>query len=172
LLANTATTAYLGAAAGLNSTAVLSAAARIMGAEAYHAGAVREMLLRTKGTPLNAEGGAITVEQAANKISDLRASLSTDSDADDDTGISVTPAPTAAPSGNGGGGVRTRERSLIESLPAPLPPGPGSSGTNDDATTWTPADTNALTFSRTAAQVIKVVTFGADGGIGELRTHY
>jgi hypothetical protein len=112
-----------------------------MGTEAYHAGAVREMLLRTKGNIINSESlGAITVEQAANKISDLRASLSTGGAGDDDIGIAAAEL------------ILARKRSLVS---------------NDDQNYWVPADGNALTFSRTAAQVIKIVTFGATGGTGK-----
>eukprot|EP00953_Heterococcus_sp_UTEX-ZZ885_P011538 6683-Heterococcus_DN1.PRE.2 len=134
--------AYLGAAAGLNSTAVLKTAAALMGTEAYHAGAVREMLLRTKGDIISDEGGVLTVEQAANAISDLRSALSTDGEDDDDTGIAAGEQP-----------VFDRKRSLA--------------ATGDDRNTWVPTDDNAFTFSRTAAQVIKIVTFGAEAGTGE-----
>jgi hypothetical protein len=99
------------------------------------------MLLRVKGDIINdADDSTFTVEQAANKISDLRASLSTDGEGDDDIGIAAAEL------------ILSRKRSLVS---------------NDNQNYWVPADGNALTFSRTAAQLIKIVTFGATGGTGK-----
>jgi hypothetical protein len=58
-------TAYSGAAASIHSSAILTAAAGILGTEAYHAGLIRGIIFNVGGAAVN----------ATNKISNLRATL-------------------------------------------------------------------------------------------------
>jgi hypothetical protein len=83
-------TAYHGGAPYLNNTPYLSAAAGILGTEAYHAGALREIVLSVGGTVL----------QYANQISKLRATAdlaAASGDATDTSGHEEAPGSPSSP---------------------------------------------------------------------------
>ena len=83
-------TAYRGAAPLLNNKTILSAAAGLLGTEAYHASNIRTQIF---------DAGA-TAQDAAQKISDLRDTL--DGSGDDDQGVVLNGMANIVPTdGNG-----------------------------------------------------------------------
>lgn len=79
-------TAYSGAAGSISSTAVLTAAANILGTEAYHAGLIRGLIFSIGGAAAN----------ATDKISNLRATLG----GGKDNGVGTTTSSTIVPVDN------------------------------------------------------------------------
>jgi len=121
-------TAYRGAAPLLDNKTILSAAAGILGVEAYHAGEIRTLLTRA-----NADAGNNDIVDAVQAISNLRDAA--DGAGDDDQGI------TTNDTDNGG----------------TVPVTGGTVNRGEDVVNIVPTDANALVFARTFQQVLNIV---------------
>jgi hypothetical protein len=121
-------TAYRGAAPLLNNKTILSAAAGLLGVEAYHAAEIRTLLTRA-----NADAGNNNIVDAVQAISNLRDAA--DGAGDDDQGI------TTNDTDNGG----------------TVPVTGGTVNRGNDVVNIVPTDANALVFARTFQQVLNIV---------------
>ena len=128
-------TAYHGAAGALTDPNNLTAAASILAVEAYHAGLVRTSISRV-------DGGAGVLTGYTKLISQLRSALANPT------------APAAGTPFNTNGGLTADDQGIDTSLMVMLN---GSSPTYP-STTILDADSNSITFARTPAQVLAIVT--------------
>jgi hypothetical protein len=133
-------TAYHGAAPLINNSAVLSAAAGLLGTEAYHAGAIRALAAKMAGQVVFPYG--VTVAQIFGAISDLRNTLG---GSGLDQGLLYS-------EGSNGYPVNT-----TYNITTPF----NTTTTVQDPNAYyryinlVPTDSNSLPFSRTAEQVLR-----------------
>jgi hypothetical protein len=142
-------TAYMGAAPFLaNATEVLSAAAGILGVEAYHAGAIRAQLLAES----NKKAYGLRVSEIVEAISKLRQKLGGGLDKG------------AHPAGASLKRVPENERPTTHRSPvtrtAPPPAGIGYAPWSTKRATIAPVDANGIIVPRTPAQVLAIVYGG------------
>lgn len=121
-------TAYRGAAPLLSNKTILSAAAGLLGVEAYHAAEIRTLLTRA-----NADAGNNNIVDAVQAISNLRDAA--DGAGDDDQGITTNDTDN--------GGI--------------VPVTGGTVNRGNDVVNIVPTDANALVFARTFQQVLNIV---------------
>jgi hypothetical protein len=140
-------TAYHGAAPLITTPAYLSAAAGILGVEAYHAGLIRTTIFST-----DAANGNTNLSTVAQSISTLRNTLAQQVLATKNTAVTLDPAPDDfgpeafnPTTGLGVNGVTSLSARIVDA---------------DTTDTVNPIPL-AIAFSRTTSQVLNIVTGGA-----------